>query len=132
MSLHPHREFRVARNDDWRPVWDAMPRSAAGTRASRPHRNYVELKTSAELRPHHKGDAAKFETKLLKYWIQSFLLGVPKIIVGFRTVDMHGRLVRVQEIATTGIPKLVRETGNRSWDNGVCINFAHDFLRCMS
>ena len=41
-------------------------------------------------------DMLKYERKLLKFWIQSFLLGVPKIIVGFRS--QNGILQRLEEL----------------------------------
>jgi len=72
-------------------------------------------------------DGRKFERKLLKFWIQSFLVGVPKIIVGFR--DKQGTLLRVEELATQGIPATVKKRG-RSWDGNTCVNFAAAFLDC--
>ena len=57
----------------------------------------------------------------MKYWIQSFLLGVPKIIVGFRTPD--GILVDIKEIETQQNP---------AWNADICVNFAAAFLECMS
>ncbi|KAK5993382.1 Decapping nuclease RAI1, partial [Cladobotryum mycophilum] len=71
-------------------IWDSKP-----TEKGAPI-NWVELKTSAEIR--NQGDMEAFHRKLMKYWIQSFLLGVPKIIVGFRTRD--GVLVDIKEIET--------------------------------
>lgn len=90
--------------------------------------NWVELKTSAEIRT--QKDEFRFERKLHKFWIQSFLLGVPRIIVGFRSNDAEGRLLRVQEFETTKIPAMVRNQGMRTWDSNVCINFADGFLEC--
>ena len=58
--------------------------------------NWVELKTSAEIR--NDRDMLKYERKLLKIWAQSFLLGVPKIVVGFR--DPQGILRRLEELET--------------------------------
>ncbi len=68
-----------------------------------------------------------FERKLMKFWIQSFLLGVPKIIVGFRTPD--GILKRIEEIETTSIPGTVKKRGG-TWDGNMCINFASALLDC--
>jgi RAT1-interacting protein len=72
----------------------------------------------------------RFEQKLLKFWIQSFLLGVPKIIVGFRSRD--GILQRVEEFDTTAIPANVKKKGQGSWDGNLCINFTAKFLECRS
>jgi len=86
----------------------------------------VELKTTADIRSDR--DMDNFERKLLKYWIQSFLLGVPKIIVGYRSRD--GVLLKVQEMETSSIPATVQRRGKAGWDGNVCINFASAFLEC--
>ncbi|KAL6719596.1 decapping endonuclease targeting mRNA [Lecanora helva] len=88
--------------------------------------NWVELKTSAEIKDER--EKLKYERKLLKFWIQSFLLGVPKIIVGFRSKD--GVLERLEELDTASIPNMVKRHGNRTWDGNICINFTADFLNC--
>ncbi|KAK1915052.1 hypothetical protein P3342_002857 [Pyrenophora teres f. teres] len=89
---------------------------------------WVELKTSEELPPpshqQHR-DVLKFERKLLKFWAQSFLLGVPKITVGFRS--KAGILRGLQTFNTHEIPGMVRR-GTNCWDGNVCINFAAEFL----
>lgn len=66
----------------------------------------------------------------MKYWIQSFLLGVPKIIVGFR--DRQGILRSVQEFSTISIPYDVQRRGMAKWDGNVCIRFTSLFLDCKS
>ncbi|KAL8701241.1 MAG: hypothetical protein Q9224_000586, partial [Gallowayella concinna] len=99
-------------------VWDAKP-----ARADDPI-NWVELKTAAT--PLSDRDILKYERKLLKFWIQSFLLGVPKIIVGFRSKD--GILQSLEELETNQIPRLVKQKGKGSWDGNLCINFTAAFL----
>ena len=64
----------------------------------------------------------------MKWWIQSFLLGVPKIIAGFRTRD--GILSEVRELETHKIPETVNSTPNPSWNADMCVNFASAFLEC--
>ena len=71
-----------------------------------------------------------FERKLMKFWIQSFLLGVPKIIVGFRSPQ--GILKRIEEMDTASIPGTVKRRGKCSWDGNMCINFASALLECMT
>ena len=73
-------------------MWDSKPCDGSPV-------NWVELKTSADIR--NDRDMITFERKLMKFWIQSFLLGVPKIIVGFRTPD--GILKRVEEMVSNGL-----------------------------
>ena len=87
---------------------------------------WVELKTSAE--PGNMSiprEAIKYERKLLRYWAQSFLLGVPKVMVGYRTQD--GFLTRIVELETQRIPGLVKR-GQHIWDGNVCINLTSAFL----
>lgn len=103
------------------PVWDCKPDRNEDII------NWVELKTSAELQTER--DSIKFERKLLKFWAQSFLLGVPKIIVGFRT--KNGILQRVKEFETKNIPTDIQKEGRGTWNGNVCINFAASFLDCM-
>jgi RAT1-interacting protein len=89
---------------------------------------WVELKTSEELPPPQRQqhrDILKFERKLLKFWAQSFLLGVPKIVVGFRSKS--GVLRGLQTFNTHELPGMVRR-GTGCWDGNTCINFAAAFL----
>ncbi|KAF2868298.1 RAI1 like PD-XK nuclease-domain-containing protein [Massariosphaeria phaeospora] len=89
---------------------------------------WIELKTAEELSPAHRRterDVLKFERKLLKFWAQSFLLGVGKVIVGFRS--KAGILRGVDVYETNQIPGMVRR-GTRCWDGNTCINFATAFL----
>ncbi|KAB5575971.1 dhp1-interacting protein [Coniochaeta sp. 2T2.1] len=102
-------------------IWDIKP-----TEPGKPI-NWVELKTSAEIRSDR--DMDNFERKLMKFWIQSFLLGVPKIIVGFRSKD--GRLMKLEEIDTVNIPDTVKRRGRAEWDGNVCINAAGAVLEWL-
>jgi RAT1-interacting protein len=87
---------------------------------------WVELKTSEELPPGAQyRDVLKYERKLLKFWAQSFLLGVPKVIVGFRSKE--GILRAIDTYDTARIPGMVRR-GTGCWDGNVCINFTAAFL----
>lgn len=102
-------------------VWDCKPE-----RKEDPI-HWVELKTSAEIR--NERDMLKYERKLLKFWAQSFLLGVPTIIVGFR--DQDGIVRRLEELDTASIPGKVKKLGRGSWDGNICINFAAQFLEWL-
>lgn len=84
---------------------------------------WIELKTTAEINSDR--DVVKFERKLLKFWAQSFLLGVPKIVVGYRSP--RGELRRLEELETQTIPDRVAR-GKRMWDGQTCINFTAAFL----
>ncbi|PWY83045.1 RAI1-domain-containing protein [Aspergillus heteromorphus CBS 117.55] len=102
-------------------VWDCKP-----DRKEDPI-HWVELKTSAEIR--NDRDMVKYERKLLKFWAQSFLLGVPKIIVGFR--DQQGIVRHLEELETAAIPGKVKKVGRGTWDGNICINFAAEFLEWL-
>ncbi|KAJ5375376.1 hypothetical protein N7517_007382 [Penicillium concentricum] len=102
-------------------IWDSKP-----SRKEDPI-NWVELKTSAQIR--NDRDMMKYERKLLKFWAQSFLLGVPKIIVGFR--DENGICRSLEELDTASIPGKVLSVGRRTWDGNVCINFTGAFLEWL-
>lgn len=88
--------------------------------------NWIELKTTAEVA--NDRDLVKLERKLLKFWAQSFLLGVPKIVVGYRSPQ--GILQRLEEIDTQTIPERVLR-GRRMWDGQTCINFTAAFLEWL-
>jgi len=83
----------------------------------------LELKTSMTIRG--RRDEARFEKKLLKFYFQSFLLGVPEIVVGFRTPN--GQLVTVQSYKTLEIPRMVRGKEN-AWDPQICLSWGERFL----
>ncbi|KAL6548047.1 NAD-capped RNA hydrolase dxo1 [Orobanche hederae] len=85
-------------------------------------RFYVELKTSREL-DYHTEERYERE-KLLKFWIQSFLAGVPYIVVGYR--DDGGRLVRTDRFRTKDITQRVKM--KNYWQGGVCLAFADEVL----
>ncbi|MCJ1307932.1 decapping endonuclease targeting mRNA [Agyrium rufum] len=102
-------------------VWDFKPENKDDPI------NWVELKTAAEIESDR--DIIKYERKLLKFWIQSFLLGVPKIIVGFRS--KRGILQRLEELETKNIPGSVKRNGRGTWDGNLCINFTAEFLEWL-
>ncbi|KAL7109016.1 hypothetical protein ACP275_06G149900 [Erythranthe tilingii] len=85
-------------------------------------RFYVELKTSREL-DYHTEERYERE-KLLKFWIQSFLAGVPYIVIGYR--DDAGLLVRTERLRTKDITHRVKM--KNYWQGGVCLAFADEVL----
>lgn len=87
----------------------------------RKENSYVELKTFRQLET--SKDQYVFERfKLLQFWIQSYLVGVPYIQCGFRTRQFH--LTKQQWFKTTDLPTY----GRKHWDSHVCLNFAFHFL----
>lgn len=85
---------------------------------------YVELKTSAEIcTPKQRSNFHRF--KLLKWWAQSFLPGVPRVVAGFR--DQEGVVVAVETFPISKISHLIKSEHN-CWKPTVCMNFCCDFL----
>ena len=83
--------------------------------------NYVELKTSRVMNDARQ--VKKFEKdKLLKWWAQSYALGVRRIMVGFR--DDRGRVLKTQMLETLKLPGYVTKHKG-AWN-------ARDGLRCAS
>ncbi|KAF2095244.1 rai1 protein [Rhizodiscina lignyota] len=89
--------------------------------------NWVELKTNEE--PYDQRSLEKFHRKLLKHWAQSFLLGVPKIIVGFRRRNILQHLEEIDVMSMPGKSKQFSQPGE--WDGNTCINFAAAFLEFL-
>ncbi|KAL6102895.1 dxo [Pungitius sinensis] len=93
-------------------------------KAPAPPACYVELKTSAEIcTPKQRSNFHRF--KLLKWWAQSFLPGVPRVVAGFR--DDQGVVVNVDTFPISKISQLIKNEHN-CWKPTVCMNFCCDFL----
>ncbi|RPD62132.1 RAI1-domain-containing protein [Lentinus tigrinus ALCF2SS1-7] len=86
----------------------------------------VELKATVFMK--RKYDEVRFNKKLLKFYIQSFLMGVPEIIVGFRTPA--GQLVSTRSYKTVEIPQLVRNKPG-SWNRDVCLQWGQQFFSTL-
>jgi len=93
-----------------------------------PVTHYLELKTTRELLS-PRAIATFEQQKLLKFWAQSFLLGVPKVIVGFRSG--RNQLASVQMLETMKIPAQVQGRGPNMWDGNTCINFTAKVLEFL-
>lgn len=91
-----------------------------------PLEHYVELKTSKVVLD--QKSSSRFEFKLLKSWAQSFLIGVPKIVYGFR--DDFGYVKAVEDYETKDIPKIVNSRGNK-WNGNECISFYSSLLEWL-
>lgn len=86
--------------------------------------HYVELKTSRVLETKNQ-DRNFHRFKLLKYWIQSYLVNTPKIIVGFR--DDSGIIQSISSFSTSEIPKLCRPY----WNSKHCISLLSNVLQFL-
>ncbi|KAJ1918943.1 decapping endonuclease targeting mRNA [Mycoemilia scoparia] len=70
-------------------------------------------------------DCIEGKFKLLKFWAQSFLAGIRKVVVGFR--DKDGMLSNVETMHTREMARQVRGVKGM-WEANVCMNFADNFL----
>ncbi|XP_042907114.1 decapping and exoribonuclease protein [Parasteatoda tepidariorum] len=91
-------------------------------------KSYTELKTSRIITTHRQNqNFARF--KLLKWWLQSFLAGIPKIICGFR--DDQGVVRNLDIFPVHDIPKMAQNM----WSPAATLNFSSCFLdfvkRCV-
>jgi RAT1-interacting protein len=86
--------------------------------------SYIELKTSRIIYTDKNKYSFK-RYKLLKWWAQSFLIGVPKIVCGFR--DDDGIVKKLETFRTLDIPKQIQDERNM-WDPAICLNFLDQFL----
>ncbi|KAI9499528.1 RAI1 like PD-XK nuclease-domain-containing protein [Zychaea mexicana] len=92
-----------------------------------PLKQYIELKTSRRIDVERQ--QISFEKyKLLKFWAQSFLVGVPRVVCGFR--DDNGVISHLETLKTLEIPRKVRGKPNM-WDPSVCMNFTDQFLNWL-
>ncbi|XP_066472621.1 decapping and exoribonuclease protein isoform X2 [Tiliqua scincoides] len=88
---------------------------------------YVELKTSKVM--HSPAQRKNFyRHKIIKWWAQSFLPGVSRIVAGYRGPD--GTVVGLETFETMKIFQLIREDPG-CWKPAVCMNFCAAFLAFM-
>jgi len=88
--------------------------------------NYIELKTS-KVMVSDKDNYNFMKFKMLKFWVQSFLIGVPKVIVGFR--DDKGIVQKVEEFPVATIPKKLK--GKNAWNPNTLFHFFNEFLQWL-
>lgn len=96
-------------------VWDYLP----SDKEDDVLQHYVELKTSRTIaNPNHAGN---FEKKLFKTWAQCFLLGIKRIVYGFR--DENHILKDVEVYDTEEVPLLIKDnTLPSKGPKIVCVN----------
>lgn len=88
-------------------------------------KSYIELKTMRVARSDREL-CSMYRYRFPKYWLQSYLAGVPTIALGLRTDS--GELVGVKRLETQRLPREAREFFNQSrqpgyWDPFLSINF---------
>ncbi|XP_059139307.1 decapping and exoribonuclease protein-like [Physella acuta] len=86
---------------------------------------YIELKTSRLIE--NKRQFENFcKYKLIKWWAQSFVIGIPRIVCGFR--DDAGIVRKMKDYSLSEIPRIVNSTLHQPWKPTVCFNFLNAFL----
>lgn len=85
--------------------------------------SYVELKTCRVLKDQIQCSAF-YQNKLMSFWAQSFLAGIPKILVGFRSD--RGMIKSIEYIDVNEIPRITR--GKVTWCPETMLNFGILFL----
>ncbi|CDK25625.1 unnamed protein product [Kuraishia capsulata CBS 1993] len=88
-------------------VWDCKPDPEDPLEGNpNPADHYLELKTSKIIQ--HPGQVKNFEKKLLKTWSQSFLIGIRKVVYGYR--DDNLVLRSIEEYKVDDIPVLLKNS----------------------
>lgn len=87
-------------------------------------KRYAELKTTREFS--HEGQKRSFRKfKLLKWWLQSFLIGIDGILCGFR--DDEGFVKRCNWFKVSEISRIIKEDRDH-WKPAACLTFLNLFL----
>lgn len=86
----------------------------------------LELKTSVQ--PRNDQDHLRLQVKMLRMYMQSFLLGVRSIVIGFR--DQQGTLLSHKQYKTAELPRLVRGQPGQ-WDANHNLAFGSSILQWL-
>lgn len=82
--------------------------------------NFVELKTNRIIETGRQD--LIFRKKLLKWWCQSFLVGIEHIVCGFRT--NNGNVIDLKKYKVSDLIKMAKN----NWEPSPCMNFGDAFL----
>lgn len=85
-------------------------------------KHFVEIKTTRTITNRRQWDYL-CQYKMVKWWAQCYLIGIPKVIVGYRDNDMVVR--DIQPFSVSELPKIC----NTYWHTDVCIDFLNRFLQ---
>ncbi|XP_072935973.1 decapping and exoribonuclease protein-like [Epargyreus clarus] len=85
-------------------------------------KEFIELKTNRHIEfSNQERSFRQFKTK--KWWCQSFLVGITKILCGFR--DHFGIVEELKVYEVSDLPKISKNF----WDPNICFNFLDAFLK---
>ena len=85
---------------------------------------YVELKTTRRM-DHPRQEYSFRRFKLMKWWLQSFLLGIDRILCGYR--DDDGIISRLEWYKISDIPRIIRQD-RHTWMPEACLSYLQTFL----
>ena len=89
-----------------------------------PPANFIEIKTQNELRDKNK--KANFRKyKLSKWWAQSYLAGIPRVMTAFR--DERGFVNNLEIIETQSMPRVAAQEAY-AWKPNTMTGFLEKFL----
>ncbi|KAH9815412.1 RAI1 like PD-XK nuclease-domain-containing protein [Melampsora americana] len=90
--------------------------------------DFIEIKTSALITSDRESRTFQ-RYKMLKFWLQSFLLGTPLINIGFR--DQTGCIRKSESLVTQEIPALVKSEADPSsrWSASLCLDTGAKILK---
>jgi len=90
----------------------------------KPPANFIEIKTQSELRDkNRKSNFRKY--KLSKWWAQSYLAGIPRVMTAFR--DDRGFVNLLEVIETQAMPRVAAQE-SYSWTPQTMMGFLERFL----
>ncbi|KAI8455887.1 RAI1 like PD-XK nuclease-domain-containing protein, partial [Phakopsora pachyrhizi] len=101
------RYKRLRRNEELRSGLERQDNEEEREAEEIDPRDFVEIKTSMAI-SNEKQKRTFYRFKLLKFYLQSFLLGTPIVHVGFR--DHSGVLQKSENFKTESIPQLVKSS----------------------
>uniref|UniRef100_A0A914C0E8 Decapping nuclease n=1 Tax=Acrobeloides nanus TaxID=290746 RepID=A0A914C0E8_9BILA len=67
----------------------------------------------------------KLHRKYLKWYIQSYLVGIQNIVVGKKVDDTHVNKVAIYDLED------LRRQGQKHWNLDKCMTFLHDYLKTV-
>ncbi|XP_071445958.1 decapping and exoribonuclease protein-like isoform X2 [Hetaerina americana] len=86
---------------------------------------FVELKTSADASTNNREWQKIRRFKSRKWWAQCQLVGIDKLICGYR--DEEGIVRKLDEFSVRKLPQL----GRGFWDSNVCMEYLVNFLKLV-
>lgn len=89
---------------------------------------FIELKVKQEERNYHQ-QRNFLNNKQIKWWCQSFLVGINDVYVGLRSAK--GIVYKVEKHEVKQMPRLARETVQDAWRPVVCMDFLNSFLKMV-